>query len=73
MKTLHLECPYCEESVVVSWDGTYKPRYWECDGCGRRFIYEPVADGVKCIKPEEAPCSSDPEFREIEMGAGMEE
>jgi DNA-directed RNA polymerase subunit RPC12/RpoP len=73
MKTLTLSCPYCESPKEVPWDGTYKPRYWTCEACGRRFIYEPLREGVSCIRQEDATTSSDPELREIEMGASAEQ
>ena len=73
MKTLMLECPFCQCVQEVFWDGTYKPRYRQCESCHMRFVYEPLAEGVSCLKPEEVPCSSDPAWRQTEMSASGED
>ena len=71
--TLTLACPYCGVEEDISHPGDYKPRYRDCPRCGKRFIYEPLAQGVDCIRPQDADCCSDPECRATEMGGSDEE
>lgn len=73
MTILQLRCAYCGAPGEVEHEGGYAPRYADCPSCGKRFIYEPLADGVRTLRPEDADCCSDPERREIEMGSSCED
>ena len=73
METLTLTCPFCSVQKDVPHGGGYAPQYTECAGCGRRYIYEPVLGGVRCLDPLDADCCSDPECRAREMGASGED
>lgn len=68
-----LACPYCREQTVVSPAENFAPVYAHCQVCGKRFIVERIEDGVEALKVEGAPACSDPDRREIEMGAGQED
>jgi uncharacterized protein (DUF983 family) len=70
MKTLKFQCPYCQAGQQLEHKGNYAPVYVDCQVCERRFIVEPLADGVAVFKEGEAPCCSDPDCRAVEMGAG---
>ena len=74
-KTLEmvLACPYCRKQTVVVPAENYAPVYARCRACGKRFIVERISDGVQALKVEGAPVCSDPDRREIEMGAGQED
>lgn len=73
MATLHLECAFCGEGMEVAHDGSYAPRYARCQSCGEQFIYEPLRKGVRTLKPSEADSCTDPDRRELEMGASGQE
>lgn len=66
-------CPYCREKTVIQLPPNYAPVYVNCMACGRRFIAERIKDGLDVLRLENAPCSSDPDCREIEMNQGQEE
>ena len=63
-------CPYCSEGQAVPDHENYRPFYFNCTGCARRFIVEPVRNGTVVYKLEEAPCCSDPDCRATEMAQG---
>ncbi len=65
-------CPYCREEISVELPGSYRPVYRYCSVCGRKFIAERLAEGFEALTLENAPCTSDPDCREIEM-AGYDE
>ena len=66
-------CPYCKGETAVHLPGSYKPVFEDCAGCGKTFIAERLAEGFQVFRRENAPCCSDPDCREIEMGGGDEE
>lgn len=66
-------CPYCRGKTVVQLPPNYAPVYVHCMACGRRFIVERIKNGLDVLRLENAPCSSDPDCREIEMSQGQEE
>jgi DNA-directed RNA polymerase subunit RPC12/RpoP len=66
-------CPYCREKTVVQLPPNYAPVYVHCMACGRRFIAERIENGLDVLRVENAPCSSDPDCREIEMSQGQED
>ncbi len=66
-------CPYCDGETSVKLPGDYEPVYAFCGHCGKKFIVERMAEGFRALTREDAPCSSNPEWRAIEMGAGDEE
>jgi hypothetical protein len=68
-----IECPYCFERTQVEPASNYAPIYVYCAECDRRFILERTIDGFQALKTENAPCCSDPDRREIEMGLGQED
>jgi transcription elongation factor Elf1 len=67
------ECPYCGQPTAVDLPGDYEPVYAYCGNCGEKFIAQRLESGFQVLSIEEAPCCSDPDCREIEMGAGDEE
>ena len=69
MSDVHVRCPYCSHEQVVTTAGDFRPFYVNCDQCSRRFIAEPLQSGILIYRDGEAPCCSDPECRETEMGA----
>jgi len=64
----HVHCPYCSVGQETAEYSDYRPFYVNCSDCARRFIVEPVRNGVVVYRDGEAPCCSDPECRETEMG-----
>lgn len=60
-------CPYCNARQKVDEHSDYGPFYVKCTECAKRFIVEPVRNGLVVYRDGEAPCCSDPECREIEM------
>jgi transcription elongation factor Elf1 len=67
------QCPYCQEKTVIQLPQNYAPVYVHCMACGRRFIAERIENGFDVLRVENAPCSSDPDCREIEMSQGQED
>ena len=65
--------PYCFERTQVEPASNYAPIYVYCAECDRRFILERTIDGFQALRTENAPCCSDPDRREIEMGLGQED
>lgn len=68
MSSIAVHCPYCSTMQSIDEPDNYKPFYVNCPDCARRFIVEPVQDGIIVFKDGEAPCCSDPDCRELEMG-----
>jgi DNA-directed RNA polymerase subunit RPC12/RpoP len=66
-------CPYCREETAVQLPLNFAPVYAHCMACGRRFIVERIKSGLDVFRLENAPCSSDPDCREIEMSQGQED
>ncbi|WP_319469812.1 hypothetical protein [uncultured Pseudodesulfovibrio sp.] len=73
MSTANINCPYCSTNQDITTPGDYRPFYVTCSGCSRRFIAEPVENGTIVYRDGEAPCCSDPECRETEMGGSGED
>ncbi len=66
-------CPYCMDLTSFELPANYRPIYTYCDCCGKKFIAERLAEGFQVLTIEAAPCCSDPDCREIEMGGYDEE
>ncbi|WP_022665621.1 hypothetical protein [Desulfospira joergensenii] len=66
-------CPYCRLETFVELPGDYAPVYVHCDSCKKKFIVERKIQGFKSFSLEEAPCISNPDCRDIEMGAADEQ
>ncbi len=66
-------CPYCKAQTSVDLPKDYAPVYLWCDLCKKKFIIERLAKGFQTLTIEEAPCCSDPDCREIEMGGSDEQ
>lgn len=66
-------CPYCSEQTFFDLPSNYQPVYAYCSICGKKFIAERLAEDFQVLTIEEAPCCSDPDCREIEMGGSDEE
>ena len=73
MAAENTQCPYCSERTTVTLPADYEPVYAYCSACGKKFILERLSEGFQVLKREGAPCSSDPDCREIEIGGGDEE
>jgi len=68
-----VSCPYCHKDTSVDRPENYAPVYSICQACEKKFIFERLAIGFQVLTREEAPCISDPDCRDIEMGSGEEE
>ena len=68
-----VSCPYCQKDTRVEMPENYAPAYSICEACEKKFIVERLADGFQVLTREAAPCSSDPDCREIEMGSSDEQ
>jgi len=68
-----VSCPYCQIETPVEMPANYAPVYSICQACEKKFILERLAEGFQVLTREEAPCISDPDCRDIEMGGGDEE
>lgn len=68
-----VHCPYCSNKQDVGEFENYKPFYMNCESCSKRYIVEPVQNGAMVYRDGEAPCCSDPECRETELGGSGEE
>jgi DNA-directed RNA polymerase subunit RPC12/RpoP len=68
-----VQCPYCGQSTTIIYPENYVPVYKHCGICSKKFIVERLAHGFQVLTREEAPLSSDPDCREIEMGASDEQ
>ena len=66
-------CPHCGVETSLELPINYRPVFAFCDGCGKKFIAERLAEGFQVMTVEEAPCSSNPDCREIEIGGSDEE
>ncbi len=66
-------CPCCGRKTAVALPADYAPVYRYCDVCGEKFILERLAEGFQVMTLKDAPCCSDPDCREIEIGGGEEE
>ena len=66
-------CPYCGAPTPITLPEDYAPTYADCVICGKRFIMERLAEGFEVMTIEAAPCSSNPDWREIEMGGSDEQ
>ena len=66
-------CPYCHKDTSIELPENYAPVYSICQACRKKFIVERLAIGFQVLTREEAPCSSDPDCREIEMGSSDEQ
>ena len=68
-----VSCPYCHKDTSIDMPENYAPVYSICEACGKKFIIERRAIGFQLMTLEDAPCISDPDCRDIEMGGGDEE
>ncbi len=68
-----VQCPYCKQATSIEMPENYAPVYRYCKSCHAKFIAERLEVGLQVLKPEEAPCISDPDCREIEMGSSDEQ
>jgi hypothetical protein len=62
-------CPYCQIHTTIELPDDYAPVFVYCGGCRKKFIAERRAQGFEVFRTEGAPCCSDPDCREIEMGS----
>lgn len=69
----NVSCPYCGKGTPIDVPEDYAPIYSRCKSCGKKFIVERLAEGMQVLTIEEAPCCSDPDCREIEMGSSDEQ
>ncbi len=67
------DCPYCGYRASIALPADYAPVFVRCGECRKRFIIERMAEGFKVWTAESAPCCSNPECREIEMGSSDEQ
>lgn len=65
-------CPYCGQKTSVALPADYEPVFVFCMICRKKFIVERLSKGFQALKTEEAPCTSDPDWRAIEYGGADE-
>lgn len=63
------QCPYCQSTTAIELPENYAPVFVHCHHCRKKFIAERRAEGLAVFTAEGAPCCSDPDCREIEMGS----
>ena len=68
-----VSCPYCGKETPIDIPENYAPTYSRCKPCGKKFILERLKEGLQVYQIGEAPCCSDPECRDIEMGSSDEQ
>ncbi len=66
-------CPYCTTNVSLDLSESYEPVFQVCPDCGRRFIVERTAGGVRALREKDAPSLSNPDCREVEMSGSCEQ
>lgn len=66
-------CPYCQNRTPVELPENYEPVYAHCDVCSKKFIVERLAEGFEALTLENAPCCSDPDCRDLELGGSDEQ
>ena len=66
-------CPYCKDTTTFEMPLDYAPVYVWCTVCKKKFIIERLAQGFTAWTLEAAPCCSDPDCRELEMGGSQEQ
>ena len=66
-------CPYCGRQTTIDLPDNYAPVYTDCDVCATKFITQRLRKGFQVLTLENAPCYSDPDCRELEMGGYDEE
>jgi hypothetical protein len=66
-------CPCCKQDISIKLPENYAPEYKRCGLCNKKFIVERRTNGFEVMTIEEAPCCSDPDCREIEMGGSDEQ
>lgn len=66
-------CPYCGQETGVDLPEDYRPVYRYCEVCGKKFIAERLQEGFQVLARENAPCYSDPDCRDLELGGYDEE
>ena len=69
----NVQCPYCGHETPIDMPGDYAPVYAYCGVCRKKYILERLAEGIQVLTVEAAPCCSDPDCREIEMGGSDEQ
>ena len=67
------KCPYCSAQTRASLPANFEPVYAVCEVCAAQFIVQRSGAGFEAMTVEDAPCLSNPDCREIEMGAYDEE
>jgi len=68
-----VRCPYCSQATAIEVPVNFAPVYAHCACCSKKFIAERLSDGLQVLTLEEAPCCSDPDCRELEMGSSDEQ
>jgi endogenous inhibitor of DNA gyrase (YacG/DUF329 family) len=73
MSASTVTCPYCQAETTVTQTDDYAPQFHPCPSCGRNFIAERHAGGLRVMRIKDAPCMSNPDCREVETSATCEE
>jgi hypothetical protein len=66
-------CPYCHAQTGVNLPVNFAPVFVYCDVCNAKFIAVRHAGSFKVMTEEDAPCYSNPDCIELEMGGCDEE
>jgi hypothetical protein len=68
-----VSCPYCQQDTPIEMPENYAPVYSICEACEKKIIVDRLAEGFQVLTREGAPCCSDPDCRDIEMGGSDEQ
>lgn len=73
MSAITVACPYCQAETTVTQPDDFAPQFHHCPACGKKFIAERRAGGLRVMRLKDAPCMSNPDCREVETSATCEE
>ena len=66
-------CPHCHGQTVINLPADFAPVFVYCDVCRAKFIAVRHAGSFTVLTEEDAPCYSNPDCIELEMGGCDEE
>jgi hypothetical protein len=66
-------CPHCHAQTGIHLPTDFAPVFVFCDVCNARFIVVRHTDSFEVLTEADAPCHSNPDCIELEMGAYDEE
>jgi len=66
-------CPHCHAQTAIRLPDDFSPVFVYCDVCKSKFIAVRHAGSFNVMTEEDAPCYSNPDCIELEMGGSDEE